>query len=220
MKRTTTKPASTALVRTPRSIKRAAARIAPLHLKQILVPVDFSTFSGRALRHALPMAQRFGAQIVLLHVIELFPIDYMVGTESDTITGVEGRRRAKDDLAKLGAKILESSGVPYRSVVRAGKPYREIVKAARELDADMLSSRHMAARDSNGLILAARRNESCATRPVPCWWCASGDLRSTAARRRAPSQHRRRPRWNCAMKPTPITSLRRKNHDGSAESDG
>jgi nucleotide-binding universal stress UspA family protein len=138
MKRTTTKPARTALVRTPRRIKRAAARIAPLHLKQILVPVDFSTFSGRALRHALPMAQRFGAQIVLLHVIELFPIDYMVGTESDTITGVEGRRRAKDDLAKLGAKILESSGVPYRSVIRIGKPFREIVKAARELDADLI----------------------------------------------------------------------------------
>lgn len=138
MKRRTTKPSRMALMRAPRSVKPASASIVPLHLKQILVPVDFSTFSGRALRHALPLAQRFGAGIVLLHVIELFPIDYMVGTSSDSITGVEGRRRAKEDLAKLGAKILESSGVHYRSVVRAGKPYREIVKAARELDADLI----------------------------------------------------------------------------------
>jgi len=138
MKRTTTKPASTALARTRRSIKRSDARIAPLHLKQILVPVDFSTFSGRALRHALPLAQRFGAEIVLLHVIELFPIDYVTGTESDPITGAEGRRRAKHALSKLGARILESGGVPYRSVVRTGKPFREITRAARELDADLI----------------------------------------------------------------------------------
>lgn len=138
MKRTPTKPANMALVRTPRSTRRSSAGDAPLHLKQILVPVDFSTFSGRALRQALPLAQRFGAEIVLLHVIELFPIDYLVRTEADTETGPEARRRAKAALEQLGTKVLAHGGVGHRSVVRVGKPYREIIKAARELKADWI----------------------------------------------------------------------------------
>lgn len=138
MKRTTTKPASTALVRSPRSTKRSASSLAPLHLKQILVPVDFSTFSGRALRHALALASTFNAEVLLLHVIELFPIDYLVGTKSDTFTGAEGRRRAKDDLERLAQKLLGTAQVRHRCVVRLGRPFHEITKAAAEMDVDLI----------------------------------------------------------------------------------
>lgn len=137
MKRTTTKPPRT-LVRTPRSNKRSAAGIAPLRLKQILVPVDFSSFSGRALRHALALASTFNGEVLLLHVIELFPIDYMVGTESDTFTGAEGRRRAKDDLERLAQKLLGTAQVRHRCIVRMGRPFSEITKAAAEMDVDLI----------------------------------------------------------------------------------
>ena len=41
----------------------------------ILAPVDFSQFSNRALQYALTFAERFDASLVLLHVVEAFPID-------------------------------------------------------------------------------------------------------------------------------------------------
>src|SRR5581483_4568686 len=39
-------------------------------LKRILVPTDFSEASLKALRYAVPFAERFGATIFLVHVIE------------------------------------------------------------------------------------------------------------------------------------------------------
>jgi nucleotide-binding universal stress UspA family protein len=102
------------------------------------VPVDFSSFSGRALRHALALARKFEAEVVLLHVIEMFPIDYLVGTESVPETGADGRRRAKDDLGRLAERILGGEDVAHRCLVRLGKPFRQITDAAGELKADLI----------------------------------------------------------------------------------
>lgn len=118
--------------------QRVVSKDSEFRLRRILVPVDFSTFSGRALRHALPLAWQFGAEVMLLHIIETFPIDYMVGTESVPETSAQGRRRAKADLNRLADKIPGMSEVSRQCVVRVGKPWREITAAARDLDADLI----------------------------------------------------------------------------------
>ena len=41
-----------------------------LKLKSILVPIDFSKISQKALEYAVPIAKQFGAKITLLHAIE------------------------------------------------------------------------------------------------------------------------------------------------------
>src|SRR4051812_12399376 len=48
-----------------------------LQLKSILVPIDFSKTSLKALEYALPFARQFGAKITLLHVAEqnVYPAD-------------------------------------------------------------------------------------------------------------------------------------------------
>ena len=56
--------------------ERVPAEAPPLKLKQILVPTDFSDCSEKALRYALAFAQQFQADLVLLHVIELYPCPY------------------------------------------------------------------------------------------------------------------------------------------------
>ena len=38
-------------------------------LSRVLVPLDFSGSSREALRYAVPVAQKFGARIILLHVL-------------------------------------------------------------------------------------------------------------------------------------------------------
>ena len=41
-----------------------------LRLKSILVPIDFSRISQKALDYAVPLAKQFGAKITVLHAIE------------------------------------------------------------------------------------------------------------------------------------------------------
>ncbi|PYJ71850.1 MAG: hypothetical protein DME75_06725 [Verrucomicrobia bacterium] len=41
-----------------------------LHLKRVLVPVDFSKTSTKAFQYALRVAEQFGSEIILLHVLE------------------------------------------------------------------------------------------------------------------------------------------------------
>src|SRR5262245_22623542 len=42
----------------------------PEHIRHILVPIDLSSHSERALEFAIAIAQRFGGTVELLHVVE------------------------------------------------------------------------------------------------------------------------------------------------------
>src|SRR3982750_1703509 len=64
--------------RRPRQVRRQPrfklSDQAPLHrLKNILVPIDFSKESRKALEYAIPFAAQFGATLSLVHVIEPAP---------------------------------------------------------------------------------------------------------------------------------------------------
>jgi universal stress protein A len=100
-------------------------------LKKILVPVDFSDCSKKALQYALLFAKQSGARLVLLHVVqpypavpEMAPVDYE--TIQDSKEQLEKLRRA------LGRKI------EVAAVLRTGIPPVEIVDAAKELDIDLI----------------------------------------------------------------------------------
>ncbi|HZI32316.1 MAG TPA: universal stress protein, partial [Candidatus Binatia bacterium] len=43
----------------------------PFKLRTILVPVDFSACSRKALQYAIPLAREFGAAIALIHVVHV-----------------------------------------------------------------------------------------------------------------------------------------------------
>src|ERR1044071_8517260 len=43
---------------------------ASVRVKSILVPIDFSEPSKKALAYAVPFAEQFGAKLTLLHVVE------------------------------------------------------------------------------------------------------------------------------------------------------
>src|SRR2546423_15281048 len=51
----------------PAKIESAPSR---LQIKSILVPIDFSPSSKKALAYAIPFAEQFGARITVLHVVE------------------------------------------------------------------------------------------------------------------------------------------------------
>ena len=52
------------------SSTRTKSDPALLRIKSILVPIDFSVSSKKALEYAVPFARQFGAKLTLLHVVE------------------------------------------------------------------------------------------------------------------------------------------------------
>ncbi len=113
-----------------------------MKVRRILVPVDFSKHSIRALDYAVRFAEPFGAELILLHVVE--PVAY--ATPADLYAGMatqlgnllaEQRRSARqqvDDLAATYAK----RGAKVRVQLRDGVAYREIVDGAAKAKADLI----------------------------------------------------------------------------------
>ncbi len=128
--------------RTPvRSRKRATAGKVPppLHIRRILVPIDFSTYSKNALRYAVPMARAFGASLHLVYVVEptIYPAD--LGFGQVVLPGVEEELREKGagELKKLVDREIPDT-VKATSVVRTGKPHQEIITEAQERNVDLI----------------------------------------------------------------------------------
>ena len=110
-----------------------------LDLKKILVPIDFSDTSKKALQYALKLAEQFSCEIVLLYVVE--PLTPIVGApravevlpqpQDDSIP-------AKKELAALAARSRNNGAKSINSTIRTGHPPHEITKAAKDLDVDLI----------------------------------------------------------------------------------
>ena len=118
----------------------AATRTAvksPLKLKRILVPIDFSDCSRKALQYALPLAKEHQAALTLLYVVppaygagEYGGIDY-----AQLEAGM--REDGEKELAKLAVDEVRGE-VSANALVHLGSPAREIVETARRLPADLI----------------------------------------------------------------------------------
>ena len=113
--------------------------VQPLHVKKILVPIDFSTPCNKAFKYALGFARQFGSQIVMIHVIEPAPV-----ARAEPLAD-EGMPRTQDELALADEKMHALADVSPRdgnlritSGIRRGLATHEIVQAAEELDVDLI----------------------------------------------------------------------------------
>jgi nucleotide-binding universal stress UspA family protein len=109
-----------------------------LHVRKILVPIDFSTPCNKAFKYALGFARQFGSQIVMIHVIEP-----AAGVDV-TPLAVEGTPRTQNEGAlaeeKMQALADASRDGTFQitSGIRRGVATHEIVQAAEELDVDLI----------------------------------------------------------------------------------
>jgi len=98
----------------------------PFSLKDILVPIDFSDCSKKALRYAVPFAKQFGATITLLHVVH---VNYSAGPEFGAIDfpliEADLRKSAEKQLAELAATEIQQQA-PAQTLVRIGQEVAEI----------------------------------------------------------------------------------------------
>lgn len=106
----------------------------PLQLRTMLVPLDLSTDSLRALSLALPLARRFDARIHVLHVDE--GVHQFGSTAPSPVlwSEVEAKRRLADEV-ELSFGFRPQGEDCH---LRVGKPSQEIVAAASELKADLI----------------------------------------------------------------------------------
>lgn len=128
------------LNRRDESLMAAASRAAvrsPFAIKNILVPIDFSDCSKKALQYALPLARVHGAALQLLYVL---PPTY-AASEAAAIDYVQLKATLNDngekELARFVAEEVPAE-IPAETLVRMGSPAREIVEAARSLTADLI----------------------------------------------------------------------------------
>lgn len=109
-----------------------------LNIRQILVPIDFTETSDKALDFGIELALKFDASVTVMHAYEIpvigFPDGALVATV-DVATRIQ--EAAKKGLDAAVAQ-RESRGVPLTSVLRDGVAWEEIRAVAEETHADMI----------------------------------------------------------------------------------
>ena len=112
-------------------------------LKKILVPVDYSDCSRGAMEYALFLAERFDAEIVVLHIAEI-----PLGEEEHTVvkpdTGEEQflseliMQQAVKAETEFLAPFVRHTTIPIEKSLLKGRPGKVIVEAAADRGADLI----------------------------------------------------------------------------------
>jgi nucleotide-binding universal stress UspA family protein len=114
-----------------------------IQLEHILVPIDFSHFSDKALSYGCALAEQFDAQLHLLHVVS-FPRDFAA---MDWSAGYANRLPETyfQELEEAACRQLDETSFPEtrrpltaKREVREGTPFVEIVRYARQNEIDLI----------------------------------------------------------------------------------
>lgn len=107
-------------------------------IEKILVPIDFSDYSRKALQYAKEFALTFRAKMYLVYVFRPIFEDIEVGVINESIQFNNEIEEYAEK--KLLALIDEEIGteVQAETVIRMGRPFLEINKAAEEFDIDLI----------------------------------------------------------------------------------
>lgn len=86
---------------------------------KILVPIDFSASSHAALDAATELAEKFRAELYLLHVIPQFPVVALPETVSEELI-VEAAKKAAADHFEVSAAGLKAKGIKATTNIEVG----------------------------------------------------------------------------------------------------
>jgi nucleotide-binding universal stress UspA family protein len=108
-------------------------------INRILVPIDFSPHSRRALQYACELSKKMDASLVLIHAYAIpaytLPEGYIMAspaTIAEIMTKIEtAMGEAKRDALAAGARVEDV-------LVVEGIPFAEIVRAARDKKCDLI----------------------------------------------------------------------------------
>jgi nucleotide-binding universal stress UspA family protein len=107
--------------------------------KRILVPVDFTAGSDRALRYAAALARAHHARVLPLHVTPpiCFTMDCGYGPVNRQVPDEDSLRQTRARLQRLVHRIVPAE-LAEDVTVRSGEPIEQIMMAATEWKADLI----------------------------------------------------------------------------------
>ena len=107
-----------------------------MEIKSILVPTDFSECSKAALRYAFYLAEKFEAEVIVLHVIDQSHLASLrrISSFSNEEINKNVWMTHKEELKKFLGETVHR--VKY--FIIQGIPFQEIAKKARELAVDLI----------------------------------------------------------------------------------
>ena len=119
--------------RKPARVKKPVHPSSPIALRKILVPIDFSDYSKKALHYAVPFARQFNATIYLLYVVEptIYPADFSFGQIGMPNVENELRTKGEQELQELITNEIKGA-VPSEAFVKVGLPFVEVVSFAKD----------------------------------------------------------------------------------------
>ena len=125
---------------TTESNTNAPAEVRPgaVNLKKILVPLDFSAHSRKALNYAVKLAAQFGSQVTVVNIVA--PVIYAEGmvlpAAMENLDRVS-EEHARGELDKI-AEEVRGHNVSCDTDVLLGHPSDEIVNFAKQQETDLL----------------------------------------------------------------------------------
>lgn len=120
----------------PQIAKRKSGTSWATGLRKVLVPIDFSETSTKALPYASELARALRAEVTLIHVTEPPPASefaYPMSAEMEK----QVRKSAEELLLRVQREAFEEA-IETEAIVRSGAPYQEIVRAAARLESDLI----------------------------------------------------------------------------------
>ena len=108
-------------------------------INKILVPIDFSDYSKKALQYTVRFGKQFNSEISLLYVIEpiIYPADLSMGQMVIPKADIDIGEKAEEELKVLAMSEIGEL-LNYKVLVKTGKPFMEIIDTAKEIDADLI----------------------------------------------------------------------------------
>ena len=131
--------------------------------RRILVVLDLREDSLHVGRHAATLAARLQAEIELLHVVELLPVEPM-SEALITSVGIEDElvQRARTHLGELAGQLGLAAAPCW---VESGNVKAEIVRVARKRQADLIV---LGSRERHGMSILLNFTEDTVLHAAPC----------------------------------------------------
>jgi len=103
---------------------------------RLLLPIDTSAGSERAIEHAIDAAKRYDAELHVLYVVDTDTYNSYPGDEYvHEFEGLESAlEQAGEEALEEVLETAESAGVEVESAVRHGVPHEEILSYVEEAD--------------------------------------------------------------------------------------
>lgn len=141
-----------------------------LNVSKILIPVDFSENSRRALRYGLQLAATFGASVTVLHVADP-PRRGVEGFRSNS-TNEESLadyllRQASAELDEFITSCHLASSEPFERRIIFGRPSDSIVEAAQQDASDLIVMGTNGGAGLTSLLLGSSAQRVIANAPCP-----------------------------------------------------